>query len=532
VLTSAIGFSVMFHWRFPGPASAAGIRARPPSACPRRASPRLAILALAAVLALPAAALAAGGAAPALPSRGFEDILICGALLMMGLYHLVIFGLRRNNLASLSLAAYCLLRAFYAVCSAQNGLGLLRFLPRADPAVAFSVGMTSVMASLPFLQAFFRALFPRQFPGWGLRGLSLVVLVCVAAGLSLGFSGPVLHAQLLCMLAVVVYTVANLGRAWRAGESGAAILLAGYGVLALCSVNDVLLGEGLIAGIWLAPIGTLALVLAQSGLLAQRFSRAFATTARLSARLEKQNDRLEAEIAHRSQLQRQLDTIGEEERRFVSRALHDGLCQDLTAARLHCSLWQSGSGDQSAAFGKVSELLESAVDQAYELSRGLWPMGPEIADLPGALRELGETLAAEHGLAVSVRCEVAGVDLSEAQNERLFQIAKEALQNVAKHAHARRADLDLRPVAGTGLRLTVEDDGIGLPVDNGIGQPAGAPARGGLGTRIMAHHAQAIGGTLTLSSRPEGGTRVELVVPLPYRVAAAGTDTRPAPATA
>jgi signal transduction histidine kinase len=315
------------------------------------------------------------------PSSGsFEDVLIFGALLMMGFYHLVIFALSRSDVA----------------------------------------------------------------------------------GLVFGFHGPVLLTTHLFFV--------------------------------------VLLGEKLVSSVWLTPVGVMVFVLAQSGLLAHRFSQALTSSERLSSRLE-------AEIGHRTRLQRKLDSVVDEERRFVSRALHDGLCQDLTAARLHCALWRSSSGGGTEAFRKVSELLERAVDQAYELSRGLWPTDQDIADLPGALRDLGATVSAEHGLAVTVRCEAGAADFSESEREHIFQIAKEALTNVVKHAEACHASVELRSEGDGDPLLVVEDDGVGLA--------AGAPGKGGLGRRIMSHHAQAVGGVLALSSRPEGGTRIELSVPRP-----------------
>ncbi|MTJ79791.1 MAG: hypothetical protein F8N37_02050 [Telmatospirillum sp.] len=437
----------------------------------------------------------------------FGNVLIAGALLMMGLYHLVISGLRGRDGASLSLAVYCLLRAFYSLCSDHDAQGLSLLLPWIQPGPAFSICMIGLILSLPLLQGFFRAVFPRQFPRWGLWGLSGAAVVCIAEGVLFHPGGEPLKGQLLYLTVVMVYTLVNLTRAWRAGEPGGGPLLVGYGLLSLCGVNDVLLGVWNLPGVMLSPAGTLAFVLAQSGLLAHRFSQAFAAVERLSVRLEAQNARLEQEILRTHQLQQKLDTISEDERRFVSRALHDGLCQDLTAARLRCSLLASAVRETGGedGFHKISELLGNAVDQAYELSRGLWPMGQDIVDLPDALRELAERLTAEHGLSVSVRCEGGTMALSETTRERVFQIAREALTNVVKHAKAGHAVVDLTVEGASGLRLVVEDDGIGAM--------AGSPGKGGLGTKIMAHNARSLGGRLILAPRPDGGTRLELAVP-------------------
>lgn len=456
------------------------------------------------VLPLPAMA----GARSALPPGVLEDVLICGALLAMGFYHLVIFALQRSTHSALWLSGYCLLRAFYSLSAQQHGQSLTLFIPGLDANAALSASFVSLTLSSLCLQTFLHTVFARQFPRAGVIGLSAAGCLCLAAGLLTGgFNGPVLHAQMLFITVVALYSLANLARAARARESGAIVLLAGYAALAICGIADVLQGEALFSGLRLAPIGSLAFVFAQSALLAHRFAQASAARQRLSEQMERQNARLEQEIARRGRLQRKLDTVSDEERRFVSRALHDGLCQELTAARLHCSLGRTSTTDGAAAFGKVSELLEHAVDQAYELSRGLWPVGQTIADLPCALRDLADVVSAEQGLPVSLHCELGGLALDAAQNERIYLIIKEALKNVEKHAHARRVSVELSSTDEAWLRLVVDDDGIGLQ--------ASETRRDGLGSRIMAHHAQSLGGSLTLKPGPAGGTRVELILPNP-----------------
>lgn len=89
-----------------------------------------------------------------------------------------------------------------------------------------------------------------------------------------------------------------------------------------------------------------------------------------------------------------------------------------------------------------------------------------------------------------------------------YGIAREALINVVRHARARRAELRLE-CQEAGVRLTVQDDGIGL-------DPAGsvlAGKRGHWGLRGMRERADGIGATLLLQGSPGGGTSVMLLVP-------------------
>jgi signal transduction histidine kinase len=78
--------------------------------------------------------------------------------------------------------------------------------------------------------------------------------------------------------------------------------------------------------------------------------------------------------------------------------------------------------------------------------------------------------------------------------------------NAVRHARARRIGISLECVPGQSqVRLVVSDDGVG--------RGAGAPSRGGLGLRIMAHRAKLIGGTLSVDDAEAGGTVVACVAP-------------------
>jgi signal transduction histidine kinase len=96
----------------------------------------------------------------------------------------------------------------------------------------------------------------------------------------------------------------------------------------------------------------------------------------------------------------------------------------------------------------------------------------------------------------------------------VYRIAQEALTNVAKHAHAQHVALELRREP-EGLRLTVEDDGVGFD--------PGGPL-GGFGLVGMRERLELAGGTLEVRPREPGGTRVEAWFPLARAEAAALDD--------
>jgi signal transduction histidine kinase len=97
-----------------------------------------------------------------------------------------------------------------------------------------------------------------------------------------------------------------------------------------------------------------------------------------------------------------------------------------------------------------------------------------------------------------------------ARDEVLYRIAQEALHNVAKHAHADRAEVRLERCDDR-VRLRVSDDGVGFSLEEGTAHPG--EENGGLGLRSMRERAAAVGGTLRVARGPVRGTVVEAMIP-------------------
>jgi two-component system NarL family sensor kinase len=93
--------------------------------------------------------------------------------------------------------------------------------------------------------------------------------------------------------------------------------------------------------------------------------------------------------------------------------------------------------------------------------------------------------------------------------DRLWRIARELLRNVDRHARASNATMTV-DVAGEQVHLTVCDDGVGIDRDT----ITAARLAGHLGVVSMREAALGAGGSFEMATRPEGGTRVTLMVPL------------------
>ncbi len=256
----------------------------------------------------------------------------------------------------------------------------------------------------------------------------------------------------------------------------------------------------------------LAAFLATLFVLLDRFHRFLLDT--LAAQYQARTD-LRREALERHRLEREIAAIGDEERRRLGRDLHDGVCQELTAALLR---WQTllrslreGGPVSAAESERLTSLLTEAMDEAHNIALGLCPLEPEPDALAPALRALTRRVEETAG----VPCEfIATGDVRVPDSEmaqHLYRIAQEALSNAVRHAHANRIAVQLRGTTGE-VALRVEDDGVGLAPDGG---------GGGMGLRTMAHRAQILGGQLTVAPAPGGGTRVACCLPRPAPLRAA-----------
>ena len=134
--------------------------------------------------------------------------------------------------------------------------------------------------------------------------------------------------------------------------------------------------------------------------------------------------------------------------------------------------------------------------------------------LPDLLRQLAEAVIGRARIQIDVRLD-ASVEAPPEVGVALYRIAQEALNNVAKHSQATRAEVQLRDWPGDDAesldwpRMTAPDRGLELLVrDNGCGFDVEAAGAGRLGLVIMAERAASISASLEIDSRPETGTTV------------------------
>jgi signal transduction histidine kinase len=222
--------------------------------------------------------------------------------------------------------------------------------------------------------------------------------------------------------------------------------------------------------------------------------------------------RIRAE-AERHRLERQILEISDREQARIGQDIHDGLCQKLVILAFDTSSLQSqlsARGQPEAAMvTRIAGLLDEAITEARQLSRGLFPIRLETEGLVPALEELANTARERF----HVRCRFMGKKPVTVENQsiatHLYRIAQEAVTNAIKHSHGRRISIGLQ-VKEDQFELRVEDDGTGLPA-----QEPTHPT--GLGLHIMDYRARSMGGTLRVAPGTSGGTVVLCCVPRALR---------------
>jgi signal transduction histidine kinase len=223
----------------------------------------------------------------------------------------------------------------------------------------------------------------------------------------------------------------------------------------------------------------------------------------LEHKVEQRTAALTREIAERERLEKEILEISEREQRRIGHDLHDGLCQHLTATAMATQVLAqrlaAQSSPESADAAEVVRLIEDGIVMTRDIAHGIAPLEMESAGLVIALRTLAGNVARMFKVACRVDCEIPPPTIDAAATTHLYRIAQEAVNNALRHGRPGQIVLSLSG-ARERAALTIEDDGMGLPEDWQSGR--------GLGTRIMAHRASLIGGTLSIEPNPTGGTFV------------------------
>jgi len=205
---------------------------------------------------------------------------------------------------------------------------------------------------------------------------------------------------------------------------------------------------------------------------------------------------------------RRLVEVQESERRLLAMELHDRVGQNLTALGINLSIVAGGlpTGSKPELASRLEDcraLVEGTVDAMRDVMAELRPHALDDYGLPAALRSLATGFSRRTGIQVAFEKEGRGAELPKPVDLAMFRIAQEALNNVAKHANAKRVEIAIRRKNGHAV-LSVSDNGVGFDPQ----RIEGPRAEAGWGLLIMRERAEAVGAQFTLKAGPDSGVQV------------------------
>ena len=303
------------------------------------------------------------------------------------------------------------------------------------------------------------------------------------------------------------------------------VVLAGFGGAVLVVVNAaVFWGVGralrplptIVAGLSRLEKGDYAARLPalpgrEAGVIGQAVNQlAEAIEAEIEARLRAYE--AERTLQESREFARRLEAHTEAERRAIARELHDEFAQSVTAIRTLARTIHTRLNPRDPTGAQAAGMIADEAARLYEAMHGLIPrLAPPALDdlgLADALTELVDATRSRYsdvGLDLLLQGMEQSRSLPVEPARAAYRVAQEALTNALRHSGARHVRV-MAQADPKSLRLTVDDDGCGLPDD--------WARRGHYGLRGLRERIATLDGRMTLQRRPEGGTRVEAWLPL------------------
>jgi signal transduction histidine kinase len=203
----------------------------------------------------------------------------------------------------------------------------------------------------------------------------------------------------------------------------------------------------------------------------------------------------------------------EEDRRQISRSLHDEISQTLAGINIKLAALSQDAASNTLGFRKkidgTRRLVEKSVDIVHRFARGLRPTLLDDLGLIPALHAYMKTVTKRTGLQIRFTASPGVEKLANGKRTAFYRIAQSALTNVVKHAHATLVTVSLRKT-GMGICMEVHDDGKSFHVDRALS----VRHYRRLGLLSMRERVEMFGGTLAIESEPGKGTLVRAIIPM------------------
>jgi len=210
-------------------------------------------------------------------------------------------------------------------------------------------------------------------------------------------------------------------------------------------------------------------------------------------------------------LSRRLLSVQEEERKRISRELHDVVAQTLTGINVQLSsLTMQSTADAESLETKIAStqrLVEESVETVHRFARDLRPTVLDDLGLVPAIRSYLKLFTQQSGIAVEFGASMSVDELSGDQRTALYRVMQEAVTNISRHAEASQGRVSLKKL-GASVCLEIRDDGLGFPeIEQGV------EIAKRLGLVGMRERIEMVGGRFSVKSQPGKGTNVRVTIP-------------------
>jgi len=242
----------------------------------------------------------------------------------------------------------------------------------------------------------------------------------------------------------------------------------------------------------------------------QVVEKALKKSERDQTRLLEESRRMQEQLRH---LSHEILQAQEEERKRISRELHDVIAQTLTSINLRLAALKNEAALNTKgierSIARTQELVQHSVNIVHRFARELRPTVLDDLGLIPALHTFLKTFKAETGIQVTLSAFAAVEQVHGDKRTVLYRVAQEALNNVARHAQASRVEVSVQKRAGV-ICMQIKDDGKGFPAERVLH----AKKQKRLGLLGMRERMEMVNGSFTIESAPGKGTTILAQIPL------------------
>jgi signal transduction histidine kinase len=211
-------------------------------------------------------------------------------------------------------------------------------------------------------------------------------------------------------------------------------------------------------------------------------------------------------------LSHRLLSVQEEERKRISRELHDVIAQFLTSINLRLTALKMAARANTQEFTRnierTQQLVEKSVDIVHRFAFDLRPAVLDDLGLVPALHSFSKNFSKQTGIRVNLTAVAVVSQLDNDCRTVLYRVAQEALTNVARHAQASRVDVSIQRLPKT-VHMQIKDNGKSFDVKRIF--HAGKSKR--LGLLGMRERVEMVGGQFTVESSHGQGTTIQVQIP-------------------